>query len=92
VRQLRDRLLAEPDWSIAAARYDTAHDRDFSALKRITDWYTDMSFSTGPAADAMRARCLTLWAVDRSRTPDLHGAGPDAPSDEAARMRFYGLA
>ena len=92
VRQLRDRLLAEPDWSIAAARYATAHDRDFSALKRITDWYTDMSFSTGPAADAMRARCLTLWAVDRSRTPDLHGAGPDAPSDEAARMRFYGLA
>jgi 2-polyprenyl-6-methoxyphenol hydroxylase-like FAD-dependent oxidoreductase len=91
VRLLRDHLLGEPDWTIAADRYAAAHDRAFSALKRITDWFTDMSFSTGPAADAMRARSMPLRAADPSRTPDLHGEGPDAPSDEHARMRYYGL-
>jgi 2-polyprenyl-6-methoxyphenol hydroxylase-like FAD-dependent oxidoreductase len=92
VRLLRDQLLAEPDWTIAANRYAVAHDRDFSALKRITDWFTDMNFSTGPQADATRARSTPLRAADPSRNPDLHGAGPDAPSDEHARMRFFGLA
>jgi menaquinone-9 beta-reductase len=91
VRLLRDQLLAEPDWTIAADRYAEAHDRDFSGLKRITDWFTDMNFSTGPAADAARARSMPLRAADPSRIPDMHGLGPDAPSDEHARMRFYGL-
>jgi 2-polyprenyl-6-methoxyphenol hydroxylase-like FAD-dependent oxidoreductase len=90
-RLLRDQLLAEPDWIVATDHYAAAHDRDFSALKRITDWFTDMNFSTGPQADAMRARSMPLRAADPSRTPDLHGAGPDAPSDEPARIRFYGL-
>ena len=61
------------------------------ALKRITDWFTDMNFSEGSDADALRTRCLPLWATDPSRVPDLHGAGPDAPSHENARERFYGL-
>ena len=91
VRQLRDQLLAEADWTIAADRYAAAHDHDFSALKRITDWFTDINFSSGPDADALRARCFPLWATDPSRIPDLHGAGPDAPSQEHARKRFYGL-
>ncbi len=91
VRLLRDQLLAEADWTIAADRYAVAHDHDFSALKRITDWFTDINFSAGPDADALRARCLPLWATDPSRVPDLHGAGPDAPSDEHARKRLYGL-
>jgi 2-polyprenyl-6-methoxyphenol hydroxylase-like FAD-dependent oxidoreductase len=90
VRLLRDELLAEADWTVAADRYAVAHDRDFSALKRITDWFTDINFSTGSDADAARTRCLPLWATDPSRVPDLHGAGPDAPSHEHARERFYG--
>jgi 2-polyprenyl-6-methoxyphenol hydroxylase-like FAD-dependent oxidoreductase len=91
VRLLRDQLLSQPNWKIAADRYAEAHDENFSALKRITDWFTDMSFSIGPAADAMRARSTPLRAAEPSRNPDLHGSGPDAPSDEHARMRFYGL-
>jgi 2-polyprenyl-6-methoxyphenol hydroxylase-like FAD-dependent oxidoreductase len=91
VRLLRDHLLAEPDWTLAADRYAVAHDRAFSALKCITDWFIEINFSTGPAADAMRARSTPLRAADSSRSPDLHGHGPDAPSDEHARMRYYGL-
>jgi 2-polyprenyl-6-methoxyphenol hydroxylase-like FAD-dependent oxidoreductase len=90
-RRLRDELLAEADWTIAADRYAVAHDRDFSALKRITDWLTDVNFSAGPEADAVRARLWPLWAAEPSRVPDLHGAGPAAPTDEQARSRFYGL-
>jgi hypothetical protein len=91
VRLLRDHLLAEPDWTIAADRFAASHDASFSALKRITDWFTDMGFSTGPAADAMRALAVPLRAADPSRTPDLHGAGPDAPHNEHARKLYYGL-
>jgi 2-polyprenyl-6-methoxyphenol hydroxylase-like FAD-dependent oxidoreductase len=91
VRRLRDELLAETDWTVAADRYAAAHDRDFVALKRITDWLTDVNFSAGPEADAARARLWPLWAAEPSRVPDLHGAGPDAPTDEQARCRFYGL-
>jgi menaquinone-9 beta-reductase len=91
VRLLRDQLLAEADWTIATDRYAVAHDRDFSTLLRITDWFTDINFSAGPDADALRTRCLPMWATDPSRVPDLHGAGPDAPCHEHARKRFYGL-
>jgi 2-polyprenyl-6-methoxyphenol hydroxylase-like FAD-dependent oxidoreductase len=91
VRLLRDELLANNDWIIGADRYAVAHDQQFSALKRITDWLTEINFSAGPDADALRARCLPLWAADPSRVPDLQGAGPDAPSDEHARQRCYGL-
>ena len=85
-------MLAEADWRIAADRYAVAHDRDFSALKRITDWLTDVNFSAGPEADAVRARLWPLWAAEPSRVPDLHGKGPDAATDEQARRRFHGLA
>jgi 2-polyprenyl-6-methoxyphenol hydroxylase-like FAD-dependent oxidoreductase len=90
VRLLRDHLLGESDWTIAADRYAAAHDDAFMALKRITDWFTDMSFAVGPAADAMRARSAPLRQADPSRTPDLHGVGPDAATDEHARQRYYG--
>jgi hypothetical protein len=38
---------------------------------------------TGP--QALRARVMPLFADEPLRIPDFIGAGPDAPSDEAAR-------
>jgi len=40
-------------------------------------------------AQALRARVMPLLAEDPLRVPDFIGAGPDAPSDEAARRRFF---
>lgn len=91
VRRLRNELIAETDWTIAADRYAIAHDQDFASLKRITDWLTDVSFSAGAEADAVRAWLWPLWAAEPSRVPDLHGMGPDASTDAQARQRFYGL-
>jgi len=40
-------------------------------------------------AQALRAREMPLFAEDPLSVPDFIGAGPDAPSDEAARRRFF---
>jgi menaquinone-9 beta-reductase len=91
VRMLRDNLLEEPDWRIAADRYASDHDHAFDSLKRVTTWLTELMFATGPQADATRARAMPLIAVDPTRVPDLHGLGPEAASDDHARQRFFGV-
>lgn len=92
VRVLRDHLLAETDWTRAGERYATAHDTYFAAMKRILDWRTVIAYGTGPEADALRARAMPLHLSEPDRVPDLHGVGPDWPSDEHARQRYFGLA
>jgi hypothetical protein len=47
-------------------------------------------YETGPAADARRARAFVRLATDPSRAVDLQGLGPESPSDDAARQRFFG--
>jgi hypothetical protein len=49
-----------------------------------------MFLETGPEADARRAKALPLIAQDGARIPNLFGLGPEAPSDETARRRFFG--
>lgn len=91
VRHLSECLTAESDWALAASQYAQKHDRDFGALKRNIDWRIQMTYATGPEADADRARAQKAWQEDPSRVPDFHGLGPDAPSDETARRRYFGL-
>lgn len=90
VRVLRDHLLAEPDWSAAAHAYAEVHDQHFGTMHRILGWLHEMQYAVGPAAEAVRARALPRMMDDPSRRPDIHGLGPNAPSDEAARKRYFG--
>lgn len=91
VRVLRDHLLADADWLRAASRYAAEQNAYFAALKRIIDWRAWMGFASGPQADADRARAQPAWRADPGRVPDVHALGPDAPSDETARRRYFAL-
>ena len=89
VRVLRDRLLATDDWDAAAHAYAREHDAYYGALHRVQSWLMLLMYETGPAADARRAHVFPNLAKDPGRAPDMQGLGPETPSDEAARRRFF---
>ena len=84
------RLLATSDWEEAAEEYAVEHARYYGALHRIQGWTRELLFERGPEAVARRARALPLLAKEPDRRLDYPVWGPDGPSDEAARRRFYG--
>jgi 2-polyprenyl-6-methoxyphenol hydroxylase-like FAD-dependent oxidoreductase len=88
VRVLRDVLLADDDWDAAARCYAAQRDRYFAALRRIEGWLTDIFYTAGPRADALRASVLPRMA--RGAGPDVIGQGPDSPSDQAAYDALFG--
>ena len=47
--------------------------------------FREMWFGADDGAQALRARVMPLFAEGPLRIPDFIGAGPGAPSDEAAR-------
>jgi len=89
-RVLGEALAATDDWPAACQAYAAEHDRYFGSLHTIIDWLTQMYRATGPGADARRRRAFPLFADDRTRIPAVVGWGPDGPSDETARRRFFG--
>jgi hypothetical protein len=89
VRVLRDKLLSDDDWDRAAGAYATEQDQYFAALRRVTRWRADLMYEVGPDAEARRAKALPLFKEDRTRVPDYIALGPDSPSDETARRRYY---
>lgn len=89
VRVLRDHLTANDDWEVACHAYADEHDEYYGALHRVAGWLTDMLYEVGPDADALRNRAFPYLAEEPQRWPDLIGLGPDSPSDEAARRRFF---
>lgn len=89
-RVLAEALLQSGDWEGGARAYAVEHDTYFGALHRRIDWLTQVLRKTGPQADSIRRRALPMFANDPSRVPDVVGQGPDGPSDEAARRRFFG--
>ncbi|TPG46049.1 FAD-binding protein [Roseomonas nepalensis] len=90
VRSLRDQLLANGDWEAAGHEYAAEHDRRYEAVHRITDWIRTLFLDPRPEAAAIRTRALPRIAADPSRRVDYVGLGPLAPSDDAARRRFFG--
>jgi menaquinone-9 beta-reductase len=90
VRLLRDRLLADDDWDRAAAAYAADHDDFYGRLHRLESMMADLYLEMGPAADQRRRRAFALFAQDETRSLDTVGLGPEAPSDEIARRRFFG--
>ena len=89
VRVLRDALLASDDWDAAGRAYARQHDDYYAHLRTLEAWFSTCFCDVGGEADARRARILGRAAGEPDRIPDLVAQGPDAPSDEAARRRFF---
>lgn len=89
-RVLGEALVATDDWGSACRHYAATHDAYFGSLHTVIDWLTMMYRETGPEAEALRSRAFPLFLQDRTRIPDVVGWGPDGPSDERARRRFFG--
>ena len=89
VRELRDKLLETSNWTEAGDAYAEEHTRYYGSIHRITNWLVEMYLEVGPEADARRVRALSRPREERFR-PDHMGEGPEAPSDEDARRRFFG--
>jgi 2-polyprenyl-6-methoxyphenol hydroxylase-like FAD-dependent oxidoreductase len=89
VRVLGYRLAATDDWRAAAGLYAAEHDRYTADLRRIHSWFRELWFGADAAAEALRARAMPRFAEDSSRIADFIGSGPEAPSNETARRRFF---
>lgn len=90
VRLLRDRLSETNDWQAGAIAYAADHDDFYGRMRRLEAMETTLLFERGEAADARREHAFALFAQDPTRVPDATGLGPEAPSDEAARARYFG--
>jgi 2-polyprenyl-6-methoxyphenol hydroxylase-like FAD-dependent oxidoreductase len=90
VRVLRDQLLAEHNWELAAADYARQHDDYYAQLHRKEAWLTQLLFELGPVADQCRAHAFALRAKEPARNVDIVGLGPDERNDETARRLFFG--
>jgi 2-polyprenyl-6-methoxyphenol hydroxylase-like FAD-dependent oxidoreductase len=92
VRLLRDRLLSDDDWDRAASAFAEDHDAFFGCMLRLGGMRGELMFSVGPEADARRKRAFAAHKADPEAVPDLLAYGPDAPSDDAAKARYFGEA
>jgi hypothetical protein len=90
VRVLRDQLVRNDNWEEAGHAYAEEHDRYYGVLHTYEAWQTQMVTTTGPEADARRAKAIPLWQEDPTRNPDILHSGPDRPLDETARRRYFG--
>jgi 2-polyprenyl-6-methoxyphenol hydroxylase-like FAD-dependent oxidoreductase len=90
VRALSEALLAETDWEKAGHAYAEQHDRHYGVQHRVDGWFADLFMELGPEADARRAQALPRIAADPMRIADAPTSGPEAPSDETVRRRFFG--
>jgi len=90
VRVLRDHLLSRENWDEAGHAYAEEHDRHYGVIHTVENWLSQMFFETGPAGEERRARAFPLLAQDPTRAPDHILSGPDLPTDETVRRRFFG--
>ena len=90
VRVLRDRLLETEVRCGGVDAYATEHNLYAENLRRIHGWFASCS----TARERKRTRCEHALCRVSLRTPRALSislaAGPEAPSDEAARRRFFG--
>lgn len=90
VRVLRDLLLTEKDWDLAAHQYAAEHDRYYDSIHRLTNWMTMLLYEPGQLAADRRERAFARIAEDPKRQPDLVGQGPEFPSDDNAYRDLFG--
>ncbi len=70
--------------------YATEHDRYYAVVRQVEEWFRTMFLEQGADADARRTRALPLIAEDPSRVPDHIFSGPELPTDESVKRRFFG--
>lgn len=85
VLHLRDSLLAEKDLGSAIRQYGALHDETYGALHQLEQWYAELLWTPGPAADERRGRVLPRLLTKPDGLPDLIGLGPASPLDDEAR-------
>jgi len=90
VRLLRDRLIETDDWHAGAIAYAADHDDFYRRMRRLEAMETTLLFERGDAAERRREHAFALFAEDPTRIPDATGLGPEAPSDDLARARYFG--
>ena len=90
VRVLSDSLLATDDWDRVGHEYADARDRYFKRVITVADWFFDLFFARGSAADRRRERAFPLLMSEPDRIPDHIASGPDLPCDEQVRRRLFG--
>ena len=89
-RLLSENLLAVDDWPLACNRYAEARTDYFRRLTRVHEWIFDLFLGEGPEADRLRDQALPLLAAQPDRLPDHNFSGPEQPSDDEVRRRFFG--
>ena len=89
-RVLRDQLLSNDDWNIAADAYAREHAIYYWTVHTVENWFSELLLSIGPEADARRDRAFSLIAQDPTRFPDHIISGPKLPADEQVRQRLFG--
>ena len=92
VRLLRDHLLSDEDWDRAASAFADDHNAFFNCMLRLGGMRGELMFDVGPEADARRRRAFAAHKADPGAVPDFLAYGPDAPSDDTARARYFGEA
>ena len=90
VRVLRDSLIANSDWDRAGHLYAEAHDSYFHPCHRACRMLRTVFQEQTPEAALIRQKALPLIAEDPTRVPDHLLSGPDLPTDESVRARFFG--
>ena len=89
-RVLRDQLLSNDDWNLAADAYAREHAIYYRTIHTVENWLSDLLLTIGPEADARRNRAFSLIAEDPTRFPDHIISGPKLPADEQVRQRLFG--
>lgn len=89
-RVLRDELLSNSNWDTAGHHYAYQHQCSFRACHAVEGWYRAIFQDPSPESAALRAKAMPLIAEDPTRVPDHILSGPDLPSDDKVRARFFG--
>ena len=88
-RVLAEELLGQEDWEVAGNNYARTHDHHFGVINSVTRWLAELLYEVGSEAEAVRQRVFPQMSTDRSRSLDYIALGPETPSDETARRRFF---
>jgi 2-polyprenyl-6-methoxyphenol hydroxylase-like FAD-dependent oxidoreductase len=90
VRLLSDALLSNSDWDQAGTEYALQHDRAFQNTHKVCGWMRTLMQDPSPESAALRRRAMPKIVEDVTRVPDHVFSGPDLPTDESVRARFFG--
>jgi hypothetical protein len=90
VRVLSDGLLRNSDWDQVGNEYALEHERYFQNTHRVCCWMRTLMQDPSRESAALRQKAMPRIAEDLTRVPDHVLSGPDLPTDESVRARFFG--